>query len=161
MGHFTVRVLVLLATDGPPLDIPRQGRPVAAVEDVRLEGCEGEWSRLLVSLTARVGSVTWTTDGAGSQQGSSGSCSQRIAWSDDMPLGEAGEAPGPSPRGSGARRTDGFVKARLLRDAKAVVWRLSMLPGRIEDIRISARVDRVEGLAGGVEAAFVAGLQGE
>ena len=59
------------------------------------------------------------------------------------------------------RRTGGFVKARLLRDARAVDWHLSMLPGRIEDIRISARVERVEGLAGGLEAAFLAGLQGD
>ena len=149
MGHFMVRV-VLLATDGPAPDIPPQGRPGAALEDVRLDGDEGEGSRLLLSLTVRAGCASRTTDGDGSQQGSSGSCSQRIAWSDDMALGDGG-----------ARRTGGFVKARLWRDASSLDWHLSMLPGRIEDIRVSARVERVEGLAGGMEAAFLAGLRGE
>jgi hypothetical protein len=126
-----VRVLVLLAGYGPAPDMVRQGRPVGALEDLCLEGLEGEWSRLLVSLTARAGPAPWTTDGGGPRQGPSGSCSQRIAWSDDLRLG-----------GTGGRRRGGFVKARLRLDAKGLDWRLSMLPGRIEEIRISVRVDR-------------------
>ena len=159
MGHFTVRVLVLLAADEPLFDLPQQGCPVAAVENLRLDGGDGDWSRLLISLTARAGSVARSTDRAAAQRGTSGRCSQRIAWSGDTPFGDAGE-PGSSPRGRGARRQRGFVTARLLRDAKAVDWSLSILPAGIEDIRISARVDSVERLPGDLEAAFGAPLQG-
>ena len=159
MGHFTVRVLVLLAADEPPFDLPQQGYPVAAVENLRLDGGDGDWSRLLISLTARAGCVARSTDRAAAQRGTSGRCSQRIAWSGDTPFGDAGE-PGSSPRGRRARRQRGFVTARLLRDAKAVDWSLSILPAGIEDIRISARVDSVERLPGDLEAAFGAPLQG-
>ena len=160
MGHFTVRVLVLLAADEPPFDLPKQGYPVAAVENLRLDGGDGDWSRLLISLTARAGSVARSTDRAAAQRGTSGRCSQRIAWSGDTLFGNAGEPPGSSPRGHRARRQRGFVTARLLRDARAVDWSLSILPSRIEDIRISARVDSVERLPGDLEAAFGAPLQG-
>ena len=64
MGHFTVRVLVLLAADEPPFDLPQQGCPVAAVENLRLDGGAGDLSRLLISLTARAGSVARSTDRA-------------------------------------------------------------------------------------------------
>ena len=159
VGHFTVRVLVLLAADEPPFDLPQQGCPVAAVENLRLDGGDGDWSRLLISLTARAGSVARSTDRAAAHRGTSGRCSQRIAWSGDTPFGDASE-PGSSPRGRRARRQHGFVTARLLRDAKAVDWSLSILPAGIEDIWISARVDSVERLPGDLEAAFGAPLQG-
>ena len=153
MGHFTVRVLVLLAADEPPFDLPQQGCPVAAVENLRLDGGAGDLSRLLISLTARAGSVARSTDRAAAHRGTSGRCSQRIAWTGDTPFGDASE-PGSSPR------ERGFVTARFFRDARAVDWSLSILPAGIEDIWISARADSVERLPGDLEAAFGAPLQG-
>ena len=155
MGHFAVRVLVLLAADEPPFDLPQQGCPVAAVENLRLDGGDGDLSRLLISLTARAGSVARSTDRAVAHRGTSRSCSQRITWTGDTPIGDAGEPPGHR-----ARPKRGFVAARLFRDARAVDWSLSILPAGIKDIWISARVDSIERLPGYLEAAFGAPLQG-
>ena len=80
MGQFGVRVLVLLTADGQGLDIPPQGRAVAAVENLHLDGKAGDVSRLLISLSAQTGALARTAN-----RGTSGACSQRLTWAGEVP----------------------------------------------------------------------------
>ena len=146
MGQFGVRVLVLLTADGQGPDIPTQGRAVAAVENLHLEGNAGDVSRLLISLTAQTDALARTAT-----RGTSGACSQRLTWAGDVPFADATGTPGSPAQG---RRVGGYVRTRLVREADAAEWRLCMLPLRIRELTISARVERVDDLAGDLEAAF-------
>ena len=146
MGQFGVRVLVLLTADGQRLDIPPQGRAVAAIENLHLEGKAGDVSRLLISLTAQTDALAWTAT-----RGTSGACSQRLTWAGDVPFADATGTPGSPAQG---RRAGGYVRTRLVREADAAEWRLCMLPLRIRELTINARVEQVDDLAGDLEAAF-------
>lgn len=146
MAHFGVRVLVLLTADEQGLDIPPQGHAVAAIENLHLEGNAGDVSRVLISLTAQTDAVAWTAT-----RGSSGACSQRLTWAGDVPFADATGTPGSSAQG---RRAGGCVRTHLVREKGAAEWRLCMLPVRIKDLTISARVERVDDLVGDLEAAF-------
>lgn len=146
VGEFGVRVLVLLTADGQGIDIPPQGRAVASVENLRLEGKADDLSRLLISLTARADAVAWPAT-----RGTSGACSQRLTWAGDVPFADATGTPGSPAQG---RRAGGFVRTRLVREKGAAEWRLCMLPVRIKGLTISARVERVDDLDGDLEAAF-------
>ena len=136
MGHFTTRVLILLAADGQAFefDLPQHRRRLAAVDDLRLGGHDWVSSKLLISLTARADSVARTADRAVPRRDTTGRCSQRL-W-------RIGETP------------FRWVQSRLWRDARHVDWRLIIHPARIKDLSISARVDDVERLPDSLEAAF-------
>ena len=136
MEQFTLRFLALLADDGQPFDfdLPLQGGCLAAVDNLRLEGEAGTPSSLLISLTARAGSAARSMDNAAAPSGTSGRTSQRLWW--------IGNAP------------SRWVRARLRRGDRHVDWRLSIHPTRIEELSISARVDRIECLPGPLESAF-------
>lgn len=157
MGHFGIQVLVLLATDGQAIDLTPQGRAVAAVENLCLEGNANDLSRLLISLTAQTEPVSWAAGQAKAMQGAAGGCSQRLSWTGDVPFAEETRTPGASHHG---RRTGGYVKTRLVRESGAAEWRLCMLPLRIRNLTINARVERVEDIAADLEAAFGVPLQG-
>ena len=128
MGQFAARVLTLLAADGQTFDssVPQQGRRLAEVDDLYLHGHDGALSRLLITLTARAGSVA--------RRENSGECSQRLCWNGDVPLP--------------------LVRTRLWRNARRFDWRLYFVSAHIKDLSISAQVDHIERLSGTLEAAF-------
>ena len=150
MGQISIRVLVLLGADGQPIDIPPQGHRVATLENLPLDGSDN-LSRLLISLTAQTDPLARTAGRAAAKRDTAGSCSQRLSWTGDVPFADATGTPGSPAQG---RRADGFVRTRLVREKGAAEWRLCMLPVRIKDLTISARVERVDDLACDLEAAF-------
>ena len=151
MAHFGIRVLVLLATDGQPMNLMPQGRAVAAVENLSLEPDRDDLSRLLISVSAQTNPVSRTAGRAKAKPVASGVCSQRLSSTGDVPFGEETGTPGSSPQG---RRTGGCVRTRLVREPGAAEWRLCMLPLRIRNLTINARVEHLEDVAADLEAAF-------
>ena len=128
----TVRVLVLLAGEGEFQDFPLGDRSCGCLDDLRLAGHGHAPSALLIRLQARLGGVS----GAAAR----GRCSQRLCW----PGADACLGGLPF---QGAR-------ARLRRDATSVDWRLSLLTGGIEEVRVGARVERLHGMPGWLQEAF-------
>ena len=157
VAHFGIRVLVLLATDRQAINLAPEGRAVAAIEDLCLEGNGEALSRLLISLTAQTEPVSRTAGQAKATQGTAGRCSQRLSWSGDVPFGEETGTPGSSSQGP---RAGGYVTTRLVREAGAAEWRLCVLPLRIRNLTINARVEQVEDVTADLEAAFGVPLQG-
>ena len=135
MGQFNMRVLTLLAGgQGFNVDLPQQANPLAALDNIRLDGRGGVPSSLLIALTARFDSVAGKTDDTTAYSGVSDRTSQRLCW--------IGSAPSQ------------WVRARLRRDDRHVDWRLSIHPTCIKELSISARVDCIERLPTSVQSAF-------
>ena len=136
MGQFSGRVLILLAGDGQvfDFDLRGQGRRLAELKNLSLDGSNGAPSRLLISLTAHADSGARIPDGTAGHQQVSGTCSQCLCWTADEP-----------PR---------QVRSRLRRRARRIDWRLSIHPLHIKGLSISVRVDDVERLPDSLEAAF-------
>ena len=135
MRQSTIRVLTLL-DDGQTFDLclPHQGDRLATLDSIRLRGLGAVSSSLLIALTARFESTARNADCAAAPSGTSGRTSQRLWW--------IGNAP------------SRWVRARLRRGDRHVDWRLSIHPSHIEELSISARVDRMECLPGPLESAF-------
>ena len=151
MSHIGIRVLVLLATDGQAIDLTPQGRAVAAFDNLHLEADGNDLSRLLISVSAQTEPVSRTAGQAKAKPVAFGGCSQRLSSTGDVPFGEETGTPGSSRHG---QRTGGYVRTRLVRQAGAAEWRLCMLPLRIRNLTINARVEHVEDIAADLEAAF-------
>ena len=107
---------------------------MAALDNIRLHGQGAVSSSLLIALAARFESTAGKADCAAAPSGTSGRTPQRLSW--------IGNAP------------SRWVRARLRRGDRHVDWRLSILPTRIDELSISARVDRIERLPGPLESAF-------
>lgn len=142
MGQFSGRVLILLAADGQVFDFdpPGQGRRLAELKNLRLDGHNGAPSRLLISLTADADSGARVPNGTAGHQEVSGACSQCLCWTADGP-----------PR---------QVRSRLRRRARRMDWRLSIHPLPIKGLSISVRVDNIEHLSESLEAAFEGPMRG-
>ena len=142
MGPLMARVLVLLAADGEAPGLPCGGGPLGCLEDLGLAGDPDYASALLISLTARLGRV--------SRVGGSSRCSQRVCWPAAGPWAGSGASAG----ACGTMNEAKEATARLRRDARTVDWTLRLWAGRIEEVRIGARVERIRGLPGCLEGAF-------
>ena len=151
MEQLDVDVLVVLRTDGERLDTHGKGRTLASLEDLFLAWGGDTESALTISVQALLGQRTgeW---GVPPRLRITGGCSHCMSWGDALATRTAGGLSG----AGGTRRKQAFevVTARLVRDGNGMEWRLWVRPGRIEEVRIGARVACSKGLTGAVDEAL-------